>query len=157
MGLVCQSCVQQMRKLVPFQIAGKLQCTPTYNGFKQVQITYLAVISNLDKLAQPSDTLSMQVRPLARLALVSASLGASLSCLVAWCGVAWLSERVGSVHAHMHYACTSLPLLLCFSAPVFPLPSYDCLVPYVSAVLSLVAPMSLRLSDACVVLWHAGV
>ena len=38
-----------MRKSAPFQIAGKLRGTPTDNGFKQVQIAYLAVISNLDK------------------------------------------------------------------------------------------------------------
>ena len=36
------------------------------------------------------------------------SLGASLSCLVAWDGAARLSERVGSVHRHVHYACASL-------------------------------------------------
>ena len=42
-----------MGKSVPFQIAGKLRYTPTDNGFKQVQIAYLAVISNLDKPVQP--------------------------------------------------------------------------------------------------------
>ena len=42
-----------MRKSAPFQIAGKLRYTPTDNGFKQVQIAYLAVISNLEKLVQP--------------------------------------------------------------------------------------------------------
>ena len=41
-------------KIDPFQTAGKLQNTPTYNGFKQVQIAYLAVISNLDKLYSPA-------------------------------------------------------------------------------------------------------
>ena len=41
-----------MGKLPLFQIAGKLQYTPTDNGFKQVQNAYLAVISNLDKLVQ---------------------------------------------------------------------------------------------------------
>ena len=38
-----------------FQIAGRLQCAK--NGFKQVQIAYLAVISTL-----ASYTLSMQIR-----------------------------------------------------------------------------------------------
>ena len=38
-----------MRISAPFQIAGKLGGTLTDNGFKQVQITYLVVISNLDK------------------------------------------------------------------------------------------------------------
>ena len=39
-----------MRKSALFQIAGKLRGTPTDNGFKQVQIAYLAVISNLERL-----------------------------------------------------------------------------------------------------------
>ena len=39
-----------MRKSAPFQIASKLRGTPTDNGFKQVQIAYLAVISNLERL-----------------------------------------------------------------------------------------------------------
>jgi len=30
---------------MPFHVAGKLQCTATDNGFKQVRIAYLAVIS----------------------------------------------------------------------------------------------------------------
>ena len=55
-----------MRKSAPFQIAGKLRYTPTDNGFKQVQIAYLAVISNLDELVQPCYMLLMQIRPLAR-------------------------------------------------------------------------------------------
>ena len=42
-----------MRKSATFQIAGKLQYTPIDNGFKQVEIAYLAVISNLDKLVHP--------------------------------------------------------------------------------------------------------
>ena len=42
-----------MRKLVPLQIAGKLQYTPTDNRFKKVQVAYMAVISDLDKLVQP--------------------------------------------------------------------------------------------------------
>ena len=54
-----------MRKSAPFQIAGKLQGTPTDNGFKQIQIAYLAVISNLERLVPLSYTLSMQIRPLA--------------------------------------------------------------------------------------------
>ena len=37
---------------MPFQIAGKLRCRPTDNGFIQVQSAYLALISNLDKLIQ---------------------------------------------------------------------------------------------------------
>ena len=35
-----------MKKSMPFHVAGKLQCTATDNGFKQVKIAYLAVISN---------------------------------------------------------------------------------------------------------------
>ena len=54
--------MQQMTKSISFHIAGKLQGTPTDNGFKQVQIAYLAVISNLGKL---SYTLSKQTRWLA--------------------------------------------------------------------------------------------
>jgi len=50
-----------VRKSAPFRIAGKLRS----NGFKQVQIAYLAVISYLDKLVQPSYTLSTQISPLA--------------------------------------------------------------------------------------------
>ena len=43
-------------------VYGHTQC----NGFKQVQIAYLAPISYLDKLVQPSYTLSTQIRsPLA--------------------------------------------------------------------------------------------
>ena len=45
-------------KIDTVSTAGKLRGTPTDNGFKQVQITYLAVISNLDKLVQLSYTLS---------------------------------------------------------------------------------------------------
>ena len=41
-----------MRKSAPFQIAGKLRCIAPGNGFKQVQIAYLAVITYLDKLFQ---------------------------------------------------------------------------------------------------------
>ena len=48
-----------MGKLVPFLIAGKLLYTPTDDGLKQVQIAYLAVISNLDKLVQPCYMLSL--------------------------------------------------------------------------------------------------
>ena len=51
-----------MGKSAPFQIAGKLRYTPTDNGFKQVQIAYLAVISNLDKLVQPCYMLPLQIR-----------------------------------------------------------------------------------------------
>ena len=51
-----------MRKSAPFQIAGKLRGTHTDNGFKRVQIAYLAVISNLERLAPLSYTLSMQIR-----------------------------------------------------------------------------------------------
>ena len=40
--------MQQMGKSALFQIAGKLQYTPTDNGFKQVQNAYLAVTSNLE-------------------------------------------------------------------------------------------------------------
>ena len=47
-----------MRKSAPFQIADKLRGTLTDIGFKQIQIAYLAVISNLDKLVQLSYTLS---------------------------------------------------------------------------------------------------
>ena len=54
-----------MRKSAPFRIAGKLRCKAADNGFKQVQIAYLALISYLDKLVQPSYTLSMQISPLA--------------------------------------------------------------------------------------------
>ena len=55
-----------VRKLAPFQIAGKLQYMPTHNGFKQVQIAYLAVISNIDKLVLPGYMLPLQIRALAR-------------------------------------------------------------------------------------------
>ena len=51
-----------MRKPVPFQIAGKLRNAPTDKGFKQVQIAYLVVIRNLEKLVQPSSVLPMQIR-----------------------------------------------------------------------------------------------
>ena len=51
-----------LRFYIRLQFAGKLQGRPTDNGFKQVQIAYLAVISNLDKL---SYMLSKQIRLLA--------------------------------------------------------------------------------------------
>ena len=54
------------KKSVQFQIAGKLRYTAIDNGFKPVQIAYLAVISNLDKLVQPCYMLPMQIRPLTR-------------------------------------------------------------------------------------------
>ena len=44
---------------------GKLRCKAADNSFKLVQITYLAVISYLDKLVQPSYTLSARISPLA--------------------------------------------------------------------------------------------
>ena len=53
-----------MRKSAPFRIAGQLRCKAADDGFKQVQIAYLALISYLDKLVQPSYTLSMQISPL---------------------------------------------------------------------------------------------
>ena len=53
-----------MRKSAPFRIAGQLRCKAADNGFKQVQIAYLALISYLDKQVQPSYTLSMQISPL---------------------------------------------------------------------------------------------
>ena len=34
------------KKSTPLQIAGKLQCTPTDNGFTKIKIACLAVISN---------------------------------------------------------------------------------------------------------------
>ena len=58
-----------MGKSAQFQIAGKLRYTPTDNGFKQAQIAYLAVISNLDKLVQPCYMLPMQTRPWSGLGL----------------------------------------------------------------------------------------
>ena len=54
-----------MRKSAPFQIAGKLRGILTSNGLKQVQIAYLAVISNVDKLVPLSYMLSKQIRLLA--------------------------------------------------------------------------------------------
>ena len=54
-----------MRKSAPFRIAGKLRCKAADNGFKQVQIAYLALISYLDKLVQPSYMLFMLISPLA--------------------------------------------------------------------------------------------
>ena len=45
-----------------FRGAGKLRLWPALNGFKQVLIAYLAKISYLDKLVQPSYTLSTQIR-----------------------------------------------------------------------------------------------
>ena len=50
----------------PFQIAGKLQCKGTDNGFKQVKIAYLAVINYLDKLVWPSYTLTRECVTLCR-------------------------------------------------------------------------------------------
>ena len=55
-----------MGKLALFQIPGKLRYTPIDKGFKQVQIAYLAVISNLDELVQPCYMLPLQIRLLAR-------------------------------------------------------------------------------------------
>ena len=51
---------------MPFQIVGKLRYTPVDNGFKQVQIAFLAVISNLDILVQPCYMLPLQISLLAR-------------------------------------------------------------------------------------------
>ena len=64
-GWICQGCRHQVRKSAPFRIPGKLRCKTTANGLKQVQIAYLAVISYVDKLVQPSYTPSMQISPLA--------------------------------------------------------------------------------------------
>ena len=62
---MCQGCTYQVRKSAPFRSASKLRCKAADNGFKQVQFAYLAVISYLDKLFQPSYTLSTQISPLA--------------------------------------------------------------------------------------------
>ena len=50
----------------PFLITGKLLSIDADNGFKQVQKGYLALISYLDKLGQPSYMLSVQISPLAK-------------------------------------------------------------------------------------------
>ena len=50
-------------RIVPFQIASQLQCAAS--GFKQVEIAYLAAVSYLDKLVQPSHMLCTQFKPLA--------------------------------------------------------------------------------------------
>ena len=55
-----------MRKSALFRIAGKLRSKAADNRFKQMQIAYLAVISYLDKLVQPSYMLSTQISPLAQ-------------------------------------------------------------------------------------------
>ena len=47
----------------PFQSAGKFRVWPALTGFKQVLIAYLAAISYLDKLVQPTYTSSTQIRP----------------------------------------------------------------------------------------------
>ena len=60
--------MQQMGKSALFQIAGKLQYTPTDNGLKQLQNAYLAVINSLDKLVQYCYMLPMQIRQGLRLA-----------------------------------------------------------------------------------------
>ena len=54
-----------MRKSAPFQLLVSYEVHIQIYGFKQVQIAYLAVISNLDKLVQLSYTLSKQIRLLA--------------------------------------------------------------------------------------------
>ena len=36
------------------------------------------------------------------------SLGQACAVVVAWLSTAWLSERVGSMHARMYYVCASL-------------------------------------------------
>ena len=51
---ICECYKYQLRTLVPFRIAGELQCKAADNSFKQVQIIYLAVISYLDKLFSPA-------------------------------------------------------------------------------------------------------
>ena len=51
---ICECYKYQLRNLVPFRIAGKLQCKAADNGIKQVWIIYLAVISYLDKLFSPA-------------------------------------------------------------------------------------------------------
>ena len=55
----------EIRKSAPFQIVGILRGTPTDDSFKQVQVAYLAVIGNLERLVPLSYMLSMQIRPLA--------------------------------------------------------------------------------------------
>ena len=55
-----------MRKSALFQLLVSYEVyTPTDNGFKQVQIAYLALISNIDKIVQLSYMLSKQIRLLA--------------------------------------------------------------------------------------------
>ena len=44
-GWICRAVGKQVGKSAPLQSAGKLRAYPHVNGFKQVQITYLAVIS----------------------------------------------------------------------------------------------------------------
>ena len=46
-----------------FEVWVSYEYSHTLNDFKQVQIAYLAAISYLDKLVQPSYTLCTQIRP----------------------------------------------------------------------------------------------
>ena len=48
MGLVCQSCMKQLRKSVLLQIVGKPQCTTTDNGFKRYK-SFTSVMSEFAK------------------------------------------------------------------------------------------------------------
>ena len=48
-----------------FKLLDSCDVQLTENGFKEVEIAYLAVISHLDKLIQPSYTLCTQFKPLA--------------------------------------------------------------------------------------------
>ena len=68
-----------MRKSAPFQIACKLRGTLTDNGFKQVQIAYLAVINNLGKLVQLS---KVRVQGGAAVAKASVILGAAVTSIL---------------------------------------------------------------------------
>ena len=96
-----------MRKSAPFQIAGKLRGISTDNGFKQVQIAYLAVISNLERLVPLSYTLSMQIRPLAnprqRLALWSLTDKLNFRINKWWCVNDFRLQRVNMCHVRVAY------------------------------------------------------
>ena len=55
-----------MRKSAPFATARSDDRYSAQNGFKQIEIAYLALISHLDELIHPIYTLSTEIKPLAQ-------------------------------------------------------------------------------------------
>ena len=79
---LCQSCKHPMVESCRFKLRVSYD---VYDGFTQVEIAYLAAVSHLDKLVQPSYAICTQFKPLPR-GVIYLTAGCSFS-LVMTCAI----------------------------------------------------------------------